>query len=318
MGAQSTLTASPWMWLKYTLIVFLALLILYLVATAVLSARGAEAGRERLTQYSAQEAELSYGSMFYVDEGAPTGDVILSVHGLFGGYDQASDSAASFRDTHRIIAPARFGYLGSDIKGGGTPSEQVDAYIELLDHLGIDHVHVLGTSAGGTVAIRFALDHPERTQGLLLYSSAPVLPEKPAEFVEYQAPPKPVVNNYTMQLFAPLFRPVFGMDPETLETMVPIDQRAAGVDLDGAITNPDMARNYDAYPVERLEVPTLILHAKDDPVVEFAGVEAGAHRFPKATTTLVFFESGGHMMVGNDAQMEEALDAFFAQTGSAR
>lgn len=179
-------------------------------------------------------------------------------------------------------------------------------------------MYVLGTSAGGTIAIRFALDHPERTQGLLLYSSAPVLPERPAEFVEYQAPPKPIVNNYTMQLFAPLFRPVFGMDPATLKTMVPIDQRAAGVDIDGAITNPDMARNYDSYLVEDLQVPALILHAKDDPVVEFAGVEAGARRFPEATTTLVFFESGGHMMVGNDAEMEESLDAFFARTGSAR
>lgn len=87
MDPQSTLTTSPWVWLKYIPLVVFALLIVYLIVTAVLSANGAEAGRERLAGYSAKKAELSYGSMLYVDEGVPTGDVILSVHGLFGGYD---------------------------------------------------------------------------------------------------------------------------------------------------------------------------------------------------------------------------------------
>ena len=61
--------------------------------------------------------------------------------------------------------------------------------MELLDRLGINEVYVLSTSAGGSVAIRFALDYPERTKGLILYCSAMPLTEKPAKYAEYVGPP---------------------------------------------------------------------------------------------------------------------------------
>ena len=107
--------------------------------------------------------ELSYGNMSCADIG--NGEVILSVHGIFGGYDQAYDTCKDFASDYRIFAPSRFGYLGSDIKGTGTPAEQAEAYVELLDRLGINPVYILSTSVGGSVAIRFALDYPERTKG---------------------------------------------------------------------------------------------------------------------------------------------------------
>ena len=43
----------------------------------------------------------------------------------------------------------------------------------------IEKVYVLGASAGGTPAMRFALDDPERTTGIILLSSAPVWDKKP-------------------------------------------------------------------------------------------------------------------------------------------
>ena len=95
-----------------------------------------------------------------MDEGK--GEVILSIHGIFGGYDQAYETCRVFADKYRIIAPSRFGYLSSAIKGKGTPKEQAEAYLELLDAKGIDKVFLLATSAGGSVAFRFALDYPEK------------------------------------------------------------------------------------------------------------------------------------------------------------
>ena len=55
----------------------------------------------------------------------------------------------------------------------GSRREQDAALIELLDTLNIEKVYVLGASAGGTPAMRFALDDPERPTGLILLSSAP-------------------------------------------------------------------------------------------------------------------------------------------------
>ena len=55
----------------------------------------------------------------------------------------------------------------------------MDTYVRFLtavvDELGAGPVHVLGHSYGGCVAQRFALDHPDRVAGLILYDSTPVL-----------------------------------------------------------------------------------------------------------------------------------------------
>ena len=146
--------------------VFLALAIYFLVQGIRCGAAVRES-KNRLAAYNAQTAALSYGEITYVDSGE--GEVILSVHGIFGGYDQAYDTCKDFCSDYRIIAPSRFGYLGSDVSGDGTPARQAAAYVELLDMLGIDKVYLLATSAGGSVAIRFALDYPQRTKGLILF-----------------------------------------------------------------------------------------------------------------------------------------------------
>uniref|UniRef100_UPI0028E18E35 alpha/beta fold hydrolase n=1 Tax=Bradyrhizobium cosmicum TaxID=1404864 RepID=UPI0028E18E35 len=81
--------------------------------------------------------------------------------------DQAFENVRELSEHYRIIAPSRFGYPGSSVAGEGTPKEQAAALIALLNILNIETVYVLGASAGGTLALRFALDYPERTAGLI-------------------------------------------------------------------------------------------------------------------------------------------------------
>ncbi|WP_433558566.1 alpha/beta fold hydrolase [Pseudonocardia xinjiangensis] len=54
----------------------------------------------------------------------------------------------------------------------------VDRYVEfveaLLDHLGVPDVHLLGHSHGGFVAQRYAIRHPDRLAGLILFDTAPL------------------------------------------------------------------------------------------------------------------------------------------------
>ena len=288
------------------LIIFLAVVVLSYLLVRIKLATALRRSRLRLKSYKHKTAKLSYGDMTYVDQGQ--GTTILSIHGIFGGYDQAFDAASDISDSCRIIAPSRFGYLGSDVKGGGTPAEQADALVELLDVLNIDKVYVLGASAGGTVAIRFALDHPERTKGLILYCSAPPLAEKPNDYLKYQGPPAFLCRDFPMFLLSPFFGPVMGMAPSTIYTMLPISERRRGVNIDASITNPDLEKNYDDYPIESLQVPTIIFHAKDDKIVPYKCIAKAVHSFPNAQ--FVSFEDGGHLINGHSNEIYSSLIEF--------
>ena len=292
--------------MKGILIVALLIVGAYLIIQGVRCRQAVQDGKLRLEEYGPENIELSCGNMSYVDKG--DGDVILSIHGIFGGYDQAYDTCIDFASDFRILAPSRFGYLGSDIKGEGTPARQAEAYVELMDQLGIDEAYVLSTSAGGSVAIRFALDYPERTKGLILYCSAMPLVEKPAKYAEYAGPPEFLCNDYAMFLLSPLFGPIMGMDSSTIYSMMPVNERKAGVVLDAAVTNPDMARNFDGYNIEDLQVPVLILHAKDDKLASYDDTVKVLTRFPNQT--FVSFEDGGHLMAGHEVEVKKAVMDF--------
>lgn len=281
---------------------------LYFVIQGIRCFLAVKEGKARLAACHAQTAELSYGDMAYVDRGE--GEVILSVHGIFGGYDQACDNCEDFSNTCRVIAPSRFGYPGSDVMGGGTPAEQAAAYVELLDKLNIDKVYLLATSAGGSIAIRFALDFPERTKGLILYCSAMPPLEKPDKCADYAGPPAFLCNDYAMFLFSPLLKPMMGMEPSTIYRMLPVSGRKAGVVLDASVTNLDMAKNFGDYPIEDLKAPTLIFHAEDDKLASYADTEKAVPRFPNCI--FISFHDGGHLLEGHGDEIRAAVSAFLS------
>ena len=298
---------------KIILKVLLAIVIIYIAVQSIRCFIATKNSKKHLESYEAKSISLSYGNMNYIDKG--TGDdIILSVHGICGGYDQGFDACQNFNDDYRIIAPSRFGYLGSDVMGDGSPSEQAKAYVELLDKLGIDKVYILATSAGGTVAIRFALDYPERTKGLILYCSAIPRLEKPSESPKYSGPPPFLCNDYAMFMISPLFPVVMGISEEKIYTLLPISERKEGIILDASITNGDMIRNFDDYHVEDLKVPTLILQSKDDKLVDYSKTEEALSRFPNCTYT--FFETGGHLMVGHEEEVKQIVTNFIENTNN--
>ena len=115
-------------------------------------------------------------------------------------------------------------------------------------------------------------------------------------------------NDFTMFLISPLFDPIMGMEPSTIYSMLPISDRKKGVILDASVTNVDMARNYDNYRIEDLQVPTLIFHAKDDKLASYTDTEKAIKRFPNCT--FIPFENGGHLMTGHGEEIKEAISKF--------
>lgn len=266
---------------------------------------------ERFKKYKtkAKEATSSYGKVSYIDEGQ--GEVVLICHGICGGYDQAYDTLAREKNSYRTLAPSRFGYPGSDIPKNASIEMQVETYKELLEQLGIEKTYVLGTSAGGATAIKFALMYPERTKGLILYCSGyPELKEQAKKFT-YAGPPAIMCNDLFMWLVSPLFKPLMGMEPETLNTILPMKPRKDGIVFDAKVSNTVMVNDYTSYDMSDLKMPVLIIHAKDDKMADFKKVEPWIDKIKDCT--FVVLDNGGHLMEGNDKKINTAVKHFITK-----
>jgi len=112
---------------------------------------------------NSQILNTELGDIEYILKG-DSGPVVLFLHGMPGGYDQAPEHWQGYR----LLAPSRPGYLRTPIEVGTSPKEQAEAYLALLDGLDIENVIVLGVSGGGPSAIEFAANYPERTDALIL------------------------------------------------------------------------------------------------------------------------------------------------------
>lgn len=290
------------------MIVILILLCALAIVIFIQYKKTVKRANDRFAGYQAksQTIETSFGKLTYIDEGE--GEVILSCHGICGGYDQAYDTLADHTDEYRVLAPSRFGYPGSDMPEHATIHDQCTAFAELLDQLHIDKVYILGTSAGGSSAIRFALDYPERTKGLILYCSGYPALKAPEKKLSYAGPPAPLCHDFPMWFFSPLFGPIMGMNRDTIEIIMPLEERHQGIVFDASVTNTDMDNNYTQYDLAKLTVPVLIFHAKDDKLADYNRAAQWAERIPDCTYH--FFESGGHLMEGNSATINTMLKEF--------
>jgi pimeloyl-ACP methyl ester carboxylesterase len=120
--------------------------------------------RARLATVDRHIISTRRGAVEYAERGS--GAPVLVVHGIF---QHCVSGLFSIRDLlldRRVIAPSRFGYLGSSMAPNATPAAQADAFAALLDALDIGQVDVVGFSAGAPSALQLALRHPEKVKHL--------------------------------------------------------------------------------------------------------------------------------------------------------
>ncbi len=77
-------------------------------------------------------------------------------------------------------------------EGFDAPPKDLSAYSELLpeffDHLGIEKLSIYGSATGAQLAVRFALDHPERVNHVYLDNAAHFNSELRAQILEHYFP----------------------------------------------------------------------------------------------------------------------------------
>ncbi len=288
-----------------------------------------EAGRQAQTRLFAQGQVIpgAAGPLEFavVGDGPP----LMMIHGTGGGFDQGLLFAAGLRQRgFRIIAPSRFGYLGSAFPDDASPAHQADVLVGLLDHLGIDRLPVVGGSAGALTAAEFALRHPSRCSHLVLLVPAANLTDRdPVQFTALQEVAVTMVLGsdfwfWALARLAPgqMIRTLLATDPALLdrvseperlragvilEQIFPISRKVNGLRNDGFWAGTPTTTAHD-----RIAVPTLILSCEDDLFGTAATARLLARRIPGAEVTV--YPTGGHIWLGRDTEVTDAINGFVA------
>jgi proline iminopeptidase len=95
------------------------------------------------------------------------GDPLLVCHGGPGLWDMFGDAAAMLRDDLRVIRWDQRGCGRSERRGPYSIARTLADLDAVRAHFGLDRVALLGHSWGAQLALRYALDHPERVSALV-------------------------------------------------------------------------------------------------------------------------------------------------------
>jgi 2-hydroxy-6-oxonona-2,4-dienedioate hydrolase len=269
-------------------------------------------------------ARTSAGPIEYAREGHGTSALVI--HGAGGGYDQGLFVGRELLCSgHDIIAPSRFGYLRTPAPAGFEPGAQADAHAALLESLHVGGAIVLGISAGAPSAIELALRHPDKVSALILVVPRAYAPgsevsaedapfnriiltmiEKGEDFAFWLAArlaPRRVMR--FLGVPAKVYAQADLLERARLlavaRSILPLSSRMAGIRYDSET-------RIEAWPLERIEVPTLVIATADDLYETLPAARYTAEHIKGAE--LVALETGGHLLVGRVVEIQLKIADF--------
>lgn len=115
---------------------------------------------------------LKNSKIFYQTSGCGD-EVILFIHGLGSSLDDWQRQVEFFKKDYFCLVPdlRGFGKSSSDL-GFDIPSFAADV-INLVTHLKIDKIHLVGISLGGMVAFQIAVTNPQLLKSLTIVNALP-------------------------------------------------------------------------------------------------------------------------------------------------
>jgi non-heme chloroperoxidase len=116
----------------------------------------------------------------YVEQGDPSGVPVVLLHGLADSWRSFEPVLSNLPESIHAFALTQRGHGDASRPEAGYHPRDFAADLEaFMDGLHLEEVVVVGGSSGGFVVRRFAIDHPERTLGLVLLGSPASLRDKP-------------------------------------------------------------------------------------------------------------------------------------------
>ena len=268
------------------------------------------------------EASNGDTTLFYDTMGSPDNPTILLIMGL-------GAQMVAFREEFcQLLVDAGFHIVrfdnrdvGLSSKTSGTPpalqellgaqgqdpsdfsvpyvlSDMSDDAIAVLDAVGVEKAHLVGVSMGGMIAQTMVIEHPERISSLTSIMSTTGNPEVGAakpELMMQMPLSVPTSKEEAIANSVETFRLISGphFDPEdhANETAMTYDRNwnpnAQGFQIAAIFASGDRTE-----ALRTIDVPTLVIHGRLDPLVQISGGEATASAAPNSK--LVVFDDMGH------------------------
>lgn len=124
------------------------------------------------------------GGALAVEVREAASEPVLAIHGI-SSQRRLFDWTAAAAPELSLVTPDLRGRGDSvDVTGPSSIGRHADDMVAVLDALGLDAVHVSGMSMGGFVAVRLAVDHPDRVKSLVLVDGGLPMDAPPGITVE--------------------------------------------------------------------------------------------------------------------------------------
>jgi pimeloyl-ACP methyl ester carboxylesterase len=181
-----------------------------------------------------------------------------------------------------------------------TLSDMAADAMKVLDHLNIERAHIMGASMGGMIAQTVAIEHPHRVKTLISIMSQPgelTVGQPTQEAMELIVTPAPTDRDEYIA-----FAPKWQLWQSKKYRSDEVSRRNAIRDFDRS-NYPEggprqMAAIYAsgsrAEGLQKLQVPTLVIHGTEDQLITPSGGERTAELIPNSTLLMV--DDMGHDM----------------------
>ncbi len=216
------------------------------------------------------------------------GELVLFLHGIRGNRRNWAGQLAFFSRRFQAAAWDVRGYGDSDDYDGPL---QFDLHLtgdvlRVAEHFKAAKLHLVGLSMGGRIARNFALRYPERLHSLTLISSTPGFDALSAEGVKRFVNERRSSTPQSLQhlLGSKASRAAY---EELLDSVARIHPASYQKTLEASVAQDRAA------PIEKINVPTLVIAGEEDTVYPPELARKMARRIPGAK--LVMFELTGHL-----------------------
>ena len=120
-------------------------------------------------RYQSGVARVNNTELYYDVAGA--GHPLTLVHGMLLDRSSWDDQFGAFARRYTVVRYDMRGWGDSAQEQAEPPFSPRQDLLSLLDYLSIPKTYLLGLSGGGTVALDFTLEHPERVDAVILVAS---------------------------------------------------------------------------------------------------------------------------------------------------